>query len=99
MAAVQKYDTIMDWLEEIPSVEIAGLCDDAYCPNCGRGCDMTNREKFKEVYGFELEGSPCVAPEKICDHYGECGRCPFQGWWEKEYLPCFRMKEDLSDEE
>ena len=37
MAAVQRYDTIMDWLEEIPSVEIAGLCDDAYCPNCGRG--------------------------------------------------------------
>lgn len=37
MAAAQRYDTIMDWLEEIPSVEIAGLCDDAYCPNCGRG--------------------------------------------------------------
>ena len=48
---------------------------------------MTNREKFKEVYGFELEGSPCVAPEKVCDHYGECGRCPFKGWWDKEYLP------------
>lgn len=62
-----------------------------------RGKRMTNREKFKEVYGFELEGSPCVAPEKVCDHYGECGRCPFKGWWDKEYLPCFRMKEDIDD--
>lgn len=58
---------------------------------------MTNREKFSEVYGFELEGSPCAAPEKICDHYGECGRCPFKGWWDKEYLSCFRMKEDIDD--
>ena len=60
---------------------------------------MTNREKFKEIYGFELEGSPCVAPEKVCDHYGECGRCPFKGWWDKEYLPCFRMKEEPFGEE
>jgi hypothetical protein len=50
---------------------------------------MTNREKFKEVYGFELEGSPCVAPEKVCDHYGECGRCPFKGWWDKDTTESF----------
>lgn len=60
---------------------------------------MTNREKFAETYGFELEGSPCVAPEKVCDHYGECSRCPFKGWWDKEYLPCFRMKDEPYDEE
>ena len=57
---------------------------------------MTNREKFKEVYGFELEGSPCAAPQSICNEQ-TCERCPFWGWWDKEYLPCFRMKEDIDD--
>lgn len=35
--------------------------------------------------------------KKVCDHYGECSRCPFKGWWDKEYLPCFQMKEEIDD--
>jgi hypothetical protein len=61
-----------------------------------RGKRMTNREKFKEVFGFEQDGNPCVAPQEICNHE-DCDYCPFWGWWDKEYLPCFRMKEDIDD--
>ena len=57
---------------------------------------MTNREKFKEVFGFEQDGDPCVAPQEICNHE-DCDYCPFWGWWDKEYLPCFRMKEEIDD--
>lgn len=53
---------------------------------------MTNREKFKEVYGFELEGSPCAAPQSICNEQ-TCERCPFWGWWDKAYKSCFRYEE------
>ena len=40
---------------------------------------MTNREKFEEVYGFELDGNPCAAPQSICNEQ-TCERCPFWGW-------------------
>ena len=53
---------------------------------------MTNREKFKEVYGFELDGNPCAAPQSICNEQ-TCERCPFWGWWDKEYKACFRYEE------
>ena len=53
---------------------------------------MTNRDKFKEVYGFELDGSPCAAPQSICNEQ-TCERCPFRGWWDKEYKDCFRYEE------
>jgi hypothetical protein len=52
---------------------------------------MTNREKFKEVYGFELDGNPCAAPQSICNEQ-TCERCPFWGWWDKEYKSCFRYE-------
>ena len=52
---------------------------------------MTNREKFKEVYGFELDGNPCAAPQSICNEQ-TCERCPFWGWWDKEYKACFRYE-------
>lgn len=54
---------------------------------------MTNREKFKEVYGFELDGNPCAAPQSICNEQ-TCERCPFWGWWDKEYKACFRYEEE-----
>ena len=53
---------------------------------------MTNREKFKEVYGFELDGNPCAAPQSICNEQ-TCERCPFWGWWDKEYKSCFKYEE------
>lgn len=54
---------------------------------------MTNREKFKEVFGYEPRVDVCVAPSWICDDYRQCSKCPFFGWWRKEYKPCFRMIE------
>jgi len=53
---------------------------------------MTNREKFKEIYGFALDGNPCVAPQSICNEQ-TCERCPFWGWWDKEYKSCFEYEE------
>lgn len=53
---------------------------------------MTNREKFEEVYGFELDGNPCAAPQSICNEQ-TCERCPFWGWWDKEYKSCFKYEE------
>lgn len=57
---------------------------------------MTNREKFKEVYGFELDGNPCAAPQSICNEQ-TCERCPFWGWWDKEYKACFRYEEEKEE--
>jgi len=53
---------------------------------------MTNREKFKEIYGFALDGNPCAAPQSICNEQ-TCERCPFWGWWDKEYKSCFEYEE------
>lgn len=53
---------------------------------------MTNREKFKEIYGFALDGNPCAAPQSICNEQ-TCERCPFRGWWDKEYKSCFKYEE------
>ena len=62
---------------------------------------MTNREKFKEVFGFTpTKDAECVAPRAICDirldicAHGD-DECPFWNWWDKEYKPCFKMKEDI----
>ena len=65
---------------------------------------MTNAEKFKEVFGYTPDKETCVAPDSVC--MASCGRansateeacqvCPFDGWWNKEYKPCFRLKEEL----
>ena len=64
---------------------------------------MTNREKFKEVFGYTpYTENMCVAPIKICEEYaengkdfGQCGECPFKNWWDKEYKPCFKLREDF----
>lgn len=58
---------------------------------------MTNAEKFKEVFGFKPSGDAgCVAPNAICDIQNEvCNDCPFDNWWDKEYIPCFEMLEEL----
>lgn len=61
---------------------------------------MTNREKFKEVFGFKPnDDAECVAPSKICYIQDDiCNDCPFEDWWDKEYKECFRMKEEFEDD-
>ena len=53
---------------------------------------MTNREKFKEVYGFEPDCrahcNPLPCLEKDCQWYKECGErpgTPCRDWWEMEF--------------
>lgn len=53
---------------------------------------MTNREKFKQTYGFEADcGSVCTpfpCHENNCRWWKECeGQpgCPCDGWWDMEY--------------
>ena len=66
---------------------------------------MTNREKFKETFGFKPNNTCAIAPFKICNQYEECllddteNNCPFYDWWNKEYLPCFVLAEEFEDEE
>ena len=65
---------------------------------------MTNREKFKEVFGFEpREDAECVAPIEVCYINNDvCAskdkECPFWLWWNKEYKECFKMR-DLGEVE
>ena len=61
---------------------------------------MTNKEKFEEVYGFtpNTNRPPCLLLKnevrwKICEG-SSCRVCPFNHlWWDRDYLPCFKMKE------
>lgn len=61
---------------------------------------MTNKEKFEEVYGFtpNTNRPPCLlmdndTREEVCK-INSCLTCPFNhDWWDREYLPCFKMKE------
>lgn len=52
---------------------------------------MTNAEKFKEVFGFELNTQPfkkdyCIGIYlEECRKHRECGTCPYEFWDEKEY--------------
>ena len=63
---------------------------------------MTNREKFKEVFGFTPRAeSECVAPVMICRSREyvcldpDDSDCPFWNWWDKEYRECFQLKEEF----
>lgn len=64
---------------------------------------MTNREKFKEVFGFTPRAdADCVAPKSVCDSRSYCiglsfseDNCPFLRWWDKEYRECFQLKEEF----
>ena len=59
---------------------------------------MTNREKFKETFGFHFDSdsfSNCLAPEGVCKNYDSCEECPFNEFWDKEYKPCFKIKEEF----
>ena len=63
---------------------------------------MTNREKFKEVFGFYPDVASCVVPRKICaieikKGNDDCYNCPFDEWWDKEYKACFEIKDGLDE--
>lgn len=51
---------------------------------------VTNKDKFREVFGFEL-GSISLCDEIPCpyeytnDDCHDCDNCQFRGFWEKEY--------------
>lgn len=53
---------------------------------------MTNKEKFKEIFGFFPHVASCVVPTRVCkEQEGRCEGCIFEDWWFKEYKPCFQM--------
>lgn len=61
---------------------------------------MTNKEKFEEIFGYSPEKDTdlinCLIPVSVCEKIeGGCSKCPFYGWWDKEYKPCFKLREDL----
>ena len=60
---------------------------------------MTNLEKFKDVFGFELDvenGGSCPVLPEVCENLPfDCPECPFSGWWDKEYKECFKLRDDL----
>ena len=69
---------------------------------------MTNREKFKEVFGIKPSNNSCpISLSKICSeqlkkHFNDsvqnlCIDCPMDDWWNKEYKPCFKLREDLDE--
>ena len=45
---------------------------------------ITNRDKFKEVFGVELYHHKNGCDGFSCT-YGRCEECPYYGFWEKEY--------------
>lgn len=58
---------------------------------------MTNGEKFKEVFGFYPDRTVCLVPDEVCEEMQNdtkviCPNCPFYGFMDREYKPCFRMK-------
>ena len=61
---------------------------------------MTNREKFKEIFGFMIDDK-CeegVCPEGFDCEDLTCDNCPFgSDWWNKEYKSCFKLKEGFND--
>ena len=66
---------------------------------------MTNRDKFEEVFGYRPDDdAECLVPIEIClSRKYNCNPqkekneelCPFYGWWDKEYKPCFKLRSDL----
>ena len=64
---------------------------------------MTNKEKFEEIFGYSPKKANCLFPLSVCDDIHKQGlgcttrpqRCPFYDWWDKEYKPCFKLREDL----
>lgn len=51
---------------------------------------MTNREKFKEVFGIDIPSNEhffcSMIAETECDKCGKCEECKAFDWWYKEYV-------------
>lgn len=57
---------------------------------------ITNREKFEEIFGFSPEDESCPASMRTCAIlHTNCVDCLYWNWWNKEYKPCFKLREDL----
>ena len=51
---------------------------------------MTNAEKFKEVFGYEVRecSEMCnIVSSNICDEYEDCEKCPIKNFWINEFKP------------
>lgn len=50
---------------------------------------MTNREKFKEVFGLEIDEMPAelcnIVDHNICIEANDCPSCPVFHFWDKTY--------------
>lgn len=46
---------------------------------------MTNSEKFKEVFGWKLEGFVC--PSECPPYTPNCAGCKYNDWQNQEYKP------------
>lgn len=59
---------------------------------------MTNKEKFKETFGFAPSEGELheVCPDHFdCTEIPNCSACPFsEEWWDREYMSCFQLKEN-----
>lgn len=52
---------------------------------------MTNKEKFKEVFGFTPNDDECMCPKGFPCFSTFCEDCPFNDtWWERDYHECFK---------
>lgn len=60
---------------------------------------MTNKEKFREVFGFAPNNGVinCIIPLKVCEEQKNCSKCPFSRWWDMEYKECFVIKEKYDE--
>lgn len=48
---------------------------------------MTNKEKFKRIFGFEPNDSVCLLDKSYssCNSFDYCYYCPMNNWWDKKY--------------
>ena len=59
---------------------------------------MTNKEKFKEVFGFTPDDKQgCLMPTSVCHEQENCDECVFHNWWYMEYKECFVIKEKYDE--
>ena len=48
---------------------------------------MTNLEKFVKVFGFMPDLIGCdIVPTKVCTEHEGCRNCPYDDWWNQEYV-------------
>lgn len=50
---------------------------------------MTNREKFKEVFGYLPNHDTCIIPDTIRCPTANCEECPYDNWWDDQYTGRF----------